>query len=327
MSAKRGKRVLGPYAMRDKWRVVEVDALGKKSSVLFDTDAKAERYAEIARAELDREDYTTASAFAEYRAHLTTRETKVESINVTQWAVDQFFPTSAPLSLLTAKRCEKLHEDLRTRPSPRTKKPLAVDTHRNVLAQVKSFLSWCVERGYLPENPAAEIKGIGTRRPRGKSLGKAGIELRVKQARAVYAKAVELASDGDDGATAVLVALLLGLRAGEIVSRRVGDLDEDQGPADLLWIPCAKTPAGRRTLEVPDVLAPSLAARGEGRAAERYLFERDTRPGGASQPHWRDWVLHNVHRVCDLAGAPRVTAHAMRGLLATLTAERGSRVT
>jgi integrase len=30
-----------------------------------------------------------------------------------------------------------------------------------------------------------------------------------------------------------------------------------------------------------------------------------------------------VHRICDLAEVPRVTAHAMRGLLATLTAERG----
>jgi hypothetical protein len=34
-------------------------------------------------------------------------------------------------------------------------------------------------------------------------------------------------------------------------------------------------------------------------------------------------VIDQVHRACDLAAVPRVTAHAMRGLLATLTAERG----
>ncbi|MGH7633104.1 MAG: hypothetical protein ACRENC_05200 [Gemmatimonadaceae bacterium] len=34
-------------------------------------------------------------------------------------------------------------------------------------------------------------------------------------------------------------------------------------------------------------------------------------------------MIDQVHRVCDLAAVPRVTAHAMRGLLATLTAERG----
>ena len=30
-----------------------------------------------------------------------------------------------------------------------------------------------------------------------------------------------------------------------------------------------------------------------------------------------------MHRICDLAEVPKVTAHAMHGLLATLTAERG----
>lgn len=39
-------------------------------------------------------------------------------------------------------------------------------------------------------------------------------------------------------------------------------------------------------------------------------------------PHLRDWVIDEVHRICDLAKVPRVTAHAMRGLLATIT-ERG----
>lgn len=42
-----------------------------------------------------------------------------------------------------------------------------------------------------------------------------------------------------------------------------------------------------------------------------------------TRSHGRDWVIDQVHRVCDLAEVPRVTAHAMRGLLATITAERG----
>ena len=42
-----------------------------------------------------------------------------------------------------------------------------------------------------------------------------------------------------------------------------------------------------------------------------------------AKPHLRDWMIDQVHRICDAAGVPRVTAHAMRGLLATLTAERG----
>jgi integrase len=175
------------------------------------------------------------------------------------------------------------------------------------------------------------VKGIGKRRPRGKSLGKSGNTLRVKEARAWFGTALDLARrKGDEGATAALVALLLGMRATEITTRLVADIDDDEEVGDLLWIPCAKTPAGRRTLEIPAVLRPLLQACVEDKTPDRYLFEascpssviatRTTEPG---KPHWRDWIIGNVHRICDLAKVPRVTAHAMRGLLATITAERG----
>lgn len=102
----------------------------------------------------------------------------------------------------------------------------------------------------------------------------------------------------------------------------MADLDEDNAEGDLLWIPCSKTPAGRRTLEVPEVLRPYLLACCKDKAPDRYIFEAELRDG-VSVPHWRDWILGNVHRVCDKASVPRVTAHALRGLLATITAERG----
>lgn len=318
MSTKRGERLLGPYEQHNGWRVIEVDAQGGRTSSLHETEAKAERYIELLAAELAKVDHTTATALEEYKRHLEAKGTQSQSIDVTEWAIDQFFPSALPLQLLSGKRCAALYEDLRTRPSKRTKKPLAADTHRNVLAQAKSFLEWCVGRGWMRENPLTGVAGIGKRRPRGKSLGKAGNTLRVREARAWYAKALELADGGDQGAIAALVALLLGLRAGEIVSRRVEDLDEDQAPADLLWIPCSKTPAGRRTLEVPEALRALLVACCEGKAPASYLFE--TEDGKA---HWRDWIIGNVRRICVLAKVPEVTAHAMRGMLATLAGERG----
>jgi hypothetical protein len=45
------------------------------------------------------------------------------------WALGEFFPSVVALDLLSTKRCEKLYEELRTRPSKRTKKPFAADTH------------------------------------------------------------------------------------------------------------------------------------------------------------------------------------------------------
>jgi integrase len=75
---------------------------------------------------------------------------------------------------------------------------------------------------------------------------------------------------------------------------------------------------------VPEVLRPLLLACVEGKAPKSYIFERE-RPHevGQGKPHLRDWVIDQVHRICDLAKVPKVTAHAMRGLLATLTAECG----
>jgi integrase len=321
---KRGERVLGPYEQHNGWRVVEITAKGERSSSLFAREIEAAEYAAELRADLERDDHTTRSALAEYRKHLETKGNKPDSIRQTIWAIEQFFPADVPLVSLTPKKCQALYDAVRDRPLERTGEPPSVDTHRSMLAQSASFLEWCrVEKGWIREaSPLDNVKGIGKRRPRGKSLGKSGAELRIRQTREWYGMALFKAERGDQGATAALVALLLGMRAGEIVSRKVGDLDDDLAAGDLLWIKCSKTPSGRRTLEVPGVLQPLLLAAAGDKTSARYLFEAELE-NGVSRPHWRDWILHNVHRICDAAEVPRITAHAMRGLLATLTAERG----
>jgi integrase len=106
------------------------------------------------------------------------------------------------------------------------------------------------------------------------------------------------------------VALLLGMRASEIVSRVVRDLDDE---GRLLWIPTSKTEAGKRTLHVPEVLRPYLQRLTEGQAPEALIFGE----------HWRDWVRKAVRRICKAAKVPEVTAHGMRGLHSTLAMEAG----
>jgi len=312
------ERVLGPYEQHNGWRVVRIYADGTRKSRVLKTEKAALHYMEFLRAELEASDHTTETALSEFKKHLKASGSKAESNTVVEWAVFLFFPEPVRLAMLSAKRCKKLYEEIRTRNSEATGKPLANDTHRGALTRVKTFFSWCVEQHWIKENPFKDVKPVGKLRPRGKSLGKDGNELRVKGARAWFAKALELAAKGDKGATAGLTALLLGMRAGEIVSRRVGDLDDDATPGDLLWIPCSKTPAGRRTLEVPEVLQPFLLRLADGKSADRYLFEHH--PGTKHHP---SWVRAQIRRVCDAAEVPHVTAHFMRGLLATLTAERG----
>lgn len=57
-------------------------------------------------------------------------------------------------------------------------------------------------------------------------------QLRVDEERRWLAKAVELAAAGEAGAVAAIVALLMGMRASEIVERVVRDVD---GGGRLLW--------------------------------------------------------------------------------------------
>lgn len=70
--------------------------------------------------------------------------------------------------------------------------------------------------------------------------------------------ALEFADQGEAGAVAAMMALVMGMRPSEIVSRVVRDLDYD---GRLLWIPETKTEAGRRTLPVPEFLGPYLRQR------------------------------------------------------------------
>jgi integrase len=166
-----------------------------------------------------------------------------------------------PLSGLSSQMCGGYYQALRTRDT-KYGKPLAVDSHRNILAEAKTFLNWAVGRGYLRGNPLAGVVGTGKRR-HGKP------QLRIDEARKWQAKALQLASEGQEGAVGALVTLLMGLRAGEVVSRIVRDLDDD---GRLLCIPDSKTAAGKRTLQVPEALRSSLLRLAEGRKAGEPLF-------------------------------------------------------
>ena len=124
------------------------------------------------------------------------------------------------------------------------------------------------------------------------------------------AKAIELADGGEVGAVAAMAALLLGMRASEITSRVVRDLDDE---GRLLWIPDAKTDAGKRTLRVPDLLRPYLQRLAGNRAPDALIFGR----------HWRDWPREWVRRICEEARVPVVCAHSMRRLHSTLAMDAG----
>jgi len=100
-------------------------------------------------------------------------------------------------------------------------------------------------------------------------------------------------------------------RSSEVTEREVRDLDDG---GRQLWIPDSKTAAGRRRLEVPEVLQPHLRGLAEAKLPNAPLFGH----------HWRDWPRKQVKRICALAKVPVVCAHSMRGLHSTLAIEAGT---
>jgi hypothetical protein len=138
-------------------------------------------------------------------------------------AYNPFRSTEALARHLTPRACENYYEELRKR-STRAKKVFSVDSHRTILAAAKTFLRWCCAkpRKWISRSPVEEVQGVGKRK-HGKP------QLRIDEARKWVAKATEMAGQGESGAVAALVSLLMGMRASEITTRVARDLDDVGG--------------------------------------------------------------------------------------------------
>lgn len=309
MGRKRGpERVLGPYPHARGWQVKHIlpasepGGEGEARFRFFASQEDAERYANVLRADIVRSATTIDEALDAYEKHLIQKGNKPNSYRETLRRMRRFFPTQTfPLDMLTKRTCERYYEKLA--------ETMAVDSHRNYLAEARSFLKWIVQRGWLPRNPLDGVEGKGKRRH-----GKA--QLRLDEARRWLARAEAMAAE-NTGPVAAMMTLLLGLRASEVVNRQVRDVDDD---CRLLWIPDTKTEAGRRTLEIPDQLRAHLHELIKGRHGDAYLFP--SRQRGKHRD--RKWPATWVKAICQASGVPLVTAHGMRGLHGTLAVAAGA---
>jgi hypothetical protein len=112
------------------------------------------------------------------------------------------------------------------------------------------------------------------------------------------------------------MALLMGLRASEVMGRTARDVDDG---GCLLWIDSGKTDHSRRHLRVPAVLAPHLAKLAADRQGAPYLFGEAK--GGRPPTHRLAYI---VQRLCRRYEVPKVCPHSLRGLYATLAMEQGA---
>jgi len=256
---------------------------------------------------------TVQQAVDAYEVHVRdAKQNKGRSVDTTVSRLCALFGDellNGSLHGLAPANCAARYADVvaERRPAPLAVRPLELrfssDTHRNMLAEGKTFLNWCVAKKWIARNPFDDVSGLGRRR-HGKP------QLRIDEARRWLVKAFDYA-EVEDGAVAAMMTLIMGLRCSEVVTRTVRDLDDD---GRLLWIPDSKTDAGRRTVEVPELLQPLLSRLTDDKLPDAPLFG----------DHWRDWPRKWVQRICVDAGVPKVSAHAMRGLHATLAIARGT---
>ncbi len=310
---RRGERALGPYFERDrgKWKVILAAPDGSRVPKRFESEAEAKKFKQALDAELVSDDITTTSAREKYEAYLKNKGNKEGSVSRTLWSISTFFPVPIPLWALTDKKCEKRYKTVSDK--------YATDSHRGMLAEVKTFMRWCVKKRWVPKSPVEHIEGVG-RRKKGKK------QLRNREARKWLAKAVELAdaavANEDIKAlrrvVAAMMTLILAERCSEITGILVRDVDDDDRECGLLWIADSKTEAGKRTLEVPELLRVYLMVLVSSREPEDWLF-----PAQKGKKHSRDWPRAQVKRICKLAKVPEITAHGMRGTHSTLAEDVG----
>jgi integrase len=118
------------------------------------------------------------------------------------------------------------------------------------------------------------------------------------------------------------MALLMGLRASEVLSRVVRDIDcggeylrvdDNEDVAFRL-----KTESSRRPVLIPTLLRPLLAQLAARKRATDPLF-----PGRLGGRRRRQWLHVQVGSLCKKAGVPVVCSHSLRGWMTTSAVAAG----
>ena len=320
---RRGPRISRAYQEPDGYRCVVYDGKGARSSVKAPTEAAAIEAAQATLAEVLAGALTIAEVIDAYRQYLLEKGDKLVTADLVKRHLIKFFAPdlTQPIADLTAARAEELYRSFCVTLTERSRPP-AVATQQTHLADASALLRWCCaskRRHHPGPSPFDEIEPVG-RRHKGKP------QPRLDEAREWLAVALDMGAEWP-GAIAAAVALLMGLRAGEIVSRTARDLDDG---GRLLWV-TGKTneECEPRQVEVPEVLQEPLR-----QLAQRHQLGPLFGFRGEKMVTWwtrKAWEEMNERRGkvgLDPIPMPAkewrlLSAHSLRGLHATLAAQSG----
>jgi len=219
-------------------------------------------------------------------------------------------------------RAVKLREDKKPLPAP------SVSYRRGFVARARDFARFCIGRGWLSRDPTAGIAVEGVAN-RGKQA------LTPAEARALAAL---LLDDSRPRATALLCALWLGLRHGEVIKARVRALDlAGDPPTWYVERATTKTARGVRTLTLPPVLAARLGPLVDKQAFDAFVFrvgeddEEDDREAKADDrepaaQHSKTWLRKALAKACRDAKVTHVCLQGLRDTHAQLARTHGAAV-
>jgi integrase len=136
-------------------------------------------------------------------------------------------------------------------------------------------------------------------------------QLTLNEARAFAAAAKAEAKENPRGAaTGALMALLLDMRAKEVISRVARNVDDG---GRIVWVTDTKTSAGERAMSVADEdLQALLAIASEGLRSQDLVFQ-----------FTRHALYETVNRICRDCGIPEVGCHGLRRTFSTLAVMSG----
>jgi integrase len=309
-------RVNGPYPDREGTRFrVRIFDRGHRKDLYFRSEAAAQDCIVQARRRISSaQGRVLAFLIDEYlqekerlgRAQSETCKNQRERI---RWFLSEYL--EADVRALTSEQAALLYQRVVQHPSRKTGKPMAAASHRHYLALAKGFYAWALRTGHIDQSPFKSVPPVGR-----VSAGKP--QLRIEEAQGFLDEALRRFDQRGDGlALGGAAALLMGLRASELLRRRARDVDRDGG---ILWIDQGKTRNARRFLDVPVILQARLCQLARSVQPEDLLFGAGR--GGA--PRVRQILWQAVQRICDAAEVPRVCPHSLRGLWATLGVQAGA---
>ena len=305
-----GVRVLGPYPNGANFRLILVENGRRKSLTAPTLEAAESLKRDILGQILTKQTRTIADVLAEYiehsvRDHGIVQRTIAELHRLTQ----DFLPSHLSITAVSPAEAARLYDELSRRTTPRGT-PLSPSTHHVMLRRARALFRFAVEQGYLPQSPFERIKPIGQSR-----AGK--MQLTIDEAKRFKAAALQRALAGDAAALGVLLLLLLGLRAGEVLARAARDVDDE---ARVLWIQRGKTKNARRRLEIPEELQEPLRRLIADKSPQEFIFGTNRK----GEPRNKNYLWSKVQALCNAAAVPRVCSHSLRGLHSTLALAAGA---